>query len=208
LSNHFTRTSHDQGTSWRTRRWPSVRRSGDLVFHRGHRRRRHLVQSHKTSSWARIHPEWIYPLRFKRIEPISVMITIVTAFMASSVVTIFTAVELDRLRAKQQKADTVAKLGLMALKEISNSQLELIRLTEEVVGSLDKYWANIDTIQHILLVCDVAERQVSVMESVMQAAMGGHVSVTAFTELHYARIALKIGREAKDAGLQPVARHL
>jgi hypothetical protein len=42
----------------------------------------------------------------------------------------------------------------------------------------------------------------------MQAAMGGHMSVTAFTELHYARIALKIGREAKDAGLQPVAKHL
>jgi hypothetical protein len=101
----------------------------------------------------------------------------------------------------------VAKLGLMASKEISNSQLELIRLTGEVVGSLDKYWANIDTIQHVLLVCDVAERQVSVMESVMQAAMGGQVSVTAFTELHYARIALKIGREAKDAGLQPVAKH-
>jgi hypothetical protein len=41
------------------------------------------------------------------------------------------------------------------------------------VGSLDKYWANIDTIQHVLLVCGVAERQMSVMESVMQAAMGG-----------------------------------
>jgi hypothetical protein len=76
------------------------------------------------------------------------------------------------------------------------------------VGSLDQYWANIDTIQHVLLVCDVAERQVSVMELVMQAAMGGQVSVTAFTKLNYARIALKIGREAKDAGLQPVARHL
>jgi hypothetical protein len=76
------------------------------------------------------------------------------------------------------------------------------------VSSLDQYWANIDTIQHIFLVCDVAERQVRVMESVMQAAMGGHVSVTAFTELHYARIALKIGREAKNAGLQTVTRHL
>jgi hypothetical protein len=46
------------------------------------------------------------------------------------------------------------------------------------------------------------------MESVMQTAMGGHVSVTAFTELNYARVALKIGREARDAGLEPVARHL
>jgi hypothetical protein len=94
------------------------------------------------------------------------------------VVTIFTAVELDRLKSKQQKADVVEKLGLMVSKEISNSQLELIRLTGEVVGSLDKYWSNIDTIQHVLLVCDVAERQVSVIELVMQAAMGGHVSVT------------------------------
>jgi hypothetical protein len=132
------------------------------------------------------------------------MIAIVTA----SVLTIFRAVALDRLNAKQQKADTVAKLGLMASKEISNSQLELIRLTQEVVGSLDQWWANIDTIHHVLLVCDVAERQVSVMESVMQAAMGGHLSVTAFTELNYARIALKIGRGARDAGLEPVARHL
>jgi hypothetical protein len=136
------------------------------------------------------------------------MIAMVTAFVAASVVTIFTAVELDRLNAKQQKAATVAKLGLMASKEISNWQLELIRLTLEVVGTLDQYWANIDTIQHVLLVCDVAERQVSVMESVMQAAMGGHVSVTAFTKLNYSRIALKIGREAKDAGLEPGARHL
>jgi hypothetical protein len=179
-----------------------------LVFHRRHRHRRHLVQSLESSKWARIHPQWIYPLRVKRIEPISVMIAIVTAFVAASIVTIFTAVQFDRLNAKQQKAATVAKLGLMASKEISNSQLELIRLTQEVVGSLDQYWAKIDTIQQVLLVCDVAERQVSVMESVMQAAMGGHVSLTAFTELNYARIALKIGREAKDAGLQLVARHL
>jgi hypothetical protein len=34
------------------------------------------------------------------------------------------------------------------------------------------------------------------------------VSVTAFTELNYARIALKMGRDARDAGLEPVARHL
>jgi hypothetical protein len=74
------------------------------------------------------------------------MIAIVTAIIAAFVVTIFTAVELDSLNAKQHKADKVANLGLMALKEISNSQLELIRLTEEVVGSLDKYSANIDTI--------------------------------------------------------------
>jgi hypothetical protein len=178
--------------------------TADLVFQHRHRHRRHLVQLHETSKWARIHPQWFYPLWAKRFELITVMIAIVTA----SVVTIFRAVALDRLNAKQQKADTVAKLGLMASKEISNSQLELIRLTQEVVGSLDQWWANIDTIHHVLLVCDVAERQVSVMESVMQAAMGGHLSVTAFTELNYARIALKIGRDARDAGLEPVARHL
>jgi hypothetical protein len=106
--------------------------TADLVFHRGHRGRRHLVQRHETSRWARIHPQWIYPLRVKTIEPISVMIAIVTAFIAASVVTIFTEVELNRLTAKQQKVDTVAKLGLMVLKEISSSQPELIRLTEEV----------------------------------------------------------------------------
>jgi hypothetical protein len=96
----------------------------------------------------------------------------------------------------------------MASKEISNSQQELIRLTAEVVGSLDNYYGNIDTIQHVLLVCDVADRQVGVMESAMQAAMGGHVSVAAFTKLNYARVALKINRDARDAGLEPVARHL
>jgi hypothetical protein len=36
--------------------------TSDLVFQRGHRRRWQLVESHETSSWARIHPEWIYPL--------------------------------------------------------------------------------------------------------------------------------------------------
>jgi hypothetical protein len=83
----------------------------------------------------------------------------------------------------------------------------VIRLTSEVVGSLEKYWSHIDTIQPILLVCDVVDRQVSVMESVMQAAMGGQVSMAAFTEMHYARNAMKISREAKDAGLQPVTKH-
>jgi hypothetical protein len=81
-------------------------------------------------------------------------------------------------------------------------------LTQEVVGSLDQWWANIDTIQHVLLVCNMAKRQVSVMESVMQAASGGHVSMTAFTELIYARIGLKVGRDARDTGLEPVARHM
>jgi hypothetical protein len=129
------------------------------------------------------------------------MVAIVTAIISVIIVTIFTAVELEKLKAKQQKVDIVAKLGLMASKEISNSQTELIRLTSEVIGSLEKYWSNTDTIQHVLLVCDVADQQVTVMESVMQAAMGGHVSVAAFTEMHYARLAMKISREAKDAAL-------
>jgi hypothetical protein len=60
----------------------------------------------------------------------------------------------------------------------------------------------------VLLVCDVADKQVGVMESAMQAAMGGHMSVATFTELNYARVALKINRDAKAAGLEPVAKHL
>jgi hypothetical protein len=60
----------------------------------------------------------------------------------------------------------------------------------------------------VLLVCDVADKQVGVLESAMQAAMGGHVSVAAFTELNYARVALKINRDTKAAGLEPVVRHL
>jgi hypothetical protein len=89
-------------------------KAADLVFQHRHRHSRHLVQRHKTSKWARIHPQWVYPLQAKRFVPITVMIAIVTAVIAASVVTIFTAVELDRLSAKQQMADTVAKLGLMA----------------------------------------------------------------------------------------------
>jgi hypothetical protein len=128
--------------------------------------------------------------------------------IAASVATIFMAVELDILRAKQQKTDAGAKIGLMASKEISNLQVELIRLTAEVTKALDAAWGSIDTINHVLLVCDMADKQVGVMESAMQAAMGGHVSVAAFTELNYARLALKINRDAKAAGLDPVARHL
>jgi hypothetical protein len=150
----------------------------------------------------------IYPFRAKRFELVTIVIALVSAVIAASVATIFTAVELDRLRAKQQKADTVAKLGLMASKETSNSQVELIRLTLEVVNALNNAWGNIDTIQHVLLVCNVADKQVGVMESAMQVAMGGHLSVAAFTELNYARVALKTNRDAKAAGLEPVARHL
>jgi hypothetical protein len=114
--------------------------TADLTFKHRHRHRRHLVQRRKTSKWARIQSEWVYPLRAKRFEPISIMIVIVTAVVAASVVTIFTAVELDRLNAKQQRVDIVAKLGLMASKEISNSQLDFIRLTKEVVSALDNAW--------------------------------------------------------------------
>jgi hypothetical protein len=89
----------------------------DLTFKHRHRHpRRTLVKRHETSEWARIWPEWIYPLRAKRLEPVTIVIALVSAVIAASVATIFTAVELDRLRAKQQKADTVAKLGLMASK--------------------------------------------------------------------------------------------
>jgi transketolase len=118
-------------------------------------------------------PEWIYPLRAKRFEPVTIVIAFVSAVITASVATIFTAVELDKLRAKQQKADNTAKLGLMASKEISNSQVELICLTAEVTNALDAAWGSIDTINHVLLVCDVADKQVGVMESAMQAAMGG-----------------------------------
>jgi hypothetical protein len=94
------------------------------------------------------------------------------------------------------------------VKEISNSQVEMIRLTSEVVNALDSAWGNIDTINHVLLVCDVADKQVGVMESAMQAAMGGHESVAPFTELNDASLALKMNRDDKAAGLEPVARHL
>jgi hypothetical protein len=116
--------------------------------------------------------------------------------------------ETTEFKKKQQKADTVAKLGLMASKEISNSQVELIRLTAGVTNALDAAWGSIDTINHVLLVCNVADKQVGVMESAMQAAMGGHVPVAAFTELNYARVELKINRDARAVGLDPVARHL
>jgi hypothetical protein len=175
----------------------------DLTFKHRHRHARTLVQRRETSECARIRPEWIYPLRAKRFEPVTIVIALVSA-----VATIFTAVELDRLRVKQQKAYAVAKLGLMASKEISNSQVELIRLTAEDTNALDAAWGSIDTINHVLLVCDVADKQVGVMESAMQAAKRGQVSVVAFTELNYVRVALNINRDAKAAGLDPVARHL
>jgi hypothetical protein len=113
--------------------------TADLTFKHRHRHARKLVERRKTSDWARIRSEWIYPLRAKQFEPIIIVIALMTAAIAASVVTIFTAVELDRLRAKQQNADTVAKLGLMASKEISNSQVELIRLTSEVGKLLDNW---------------------------------------------------------------------
>jgi ABC-type uncharacterized transport system fused permease/ATPase subunit len=59
------------------------------------------------------------------------MIAIVTAFVAASVVTIFTAVELDRLNAMQQKADTVAKLGLIASKKVKEN-IQLTTGTDQV----------------------------------------------------------------------------
>jgi hypothetical protein len=157
----------------------------DLTFKHTHRHpRRTSVERRETSEWAWIRPEWIYLLRAKWFEPVTIVIALVSAFIAASVATIFTAVELDRLRAKQQKADTVAKLGLMASKEISNLQVELICLTAKFTNALDAAWGSIDTINHVLLVYDVADKQVGVMESAMQAAMGGHVSVEAFTELN------------------------
>jgi hypothetical protein len=102
----------------------------DLTFKNMHRHpQRTLVERRETSEWARIRTEWIYPLQAKQFETVTIVIALVSAVIAASVATIFTAVELDRLMAKQQKVDTVAKLGLMASKEISNSQVELIRLT-------------------------------------------------------------------------------
>jgi hypothetical protein len=156
--------------------------ASDFIFHCAHGRRRpHTIVSHETLSWAQIHPRWIYPLRVKRTELITIMVAIVTALIAASIVTIFNAVEIEKLKTKQQKAEIMTKLSLMALQEISNSQAELIRLTSKVVGSLLKWWANMDTIQHFLIVCDVADQQVDVIESVMQAAMGRHMPVAAFT---------------------------
>jgi hypothetical protein len=90
--------------------------TADLTFKHRHRHRRNLVQRRETSEWARIRSEWVYPLRAKRFELITIMIAIVTAAIAALVVTIFTAVELDRLKANQQRTDTVAKLGVMASK--------------------------------------------------------------------------------------------
>jgi hypothetical protein len=59
-----------------------------------------LVERRETSEWARIRPEWISPLRAKRFKPVTIVIALVSAVIAASVATIFTAVELDRLRAK------------------------------------------------------------------------------------------------------------
>jgi hypothetical protein len=71
----------------------------DLTFKHRHRHARTLVERRKTSEWARIRPEWIYLLRAKRFEPVTIVIALVSAVIAASVATIFTTVELDRLRA-------------------------------------------------------------------------------------------------------------
>jgi hypothetical protein len=67
-------------------------------FKHRHRHARKLVERRETSEWARIRPEWISPLRAKRFEPVTIVIALVSAVIAASVATIFTAVELDRLR--------------------------------------------------------------------------------------------------------------
>jgi hypothetical protein len=160
----------------------------DLTFKHRHRQTpRTLVERRETSEWARIWPEWIYLLRAKRFKPVTIVIALVSAVIAASVAKIFTAVELDKMRAKQQKADAVAKLGLIASKEISNSQVELIRLTAEVKNSLDAAWGSIDTIHHEVL---NNHHYVTVPTVVLILFVGGTILVI---------IGVMIARRSKDA---------
>lgn len=145
--------------------------------------------------------------RTKRFVVTLVTIAIIAASVATTVGGVYLAAEIHRIKQKQERLDYLSSLHIKATKAIGNSEEELNRLTQEVVGVLDRYWTSMDTIGHVQLVVDVVDRRLTVIEAAYEAAMQQKVAVTSFTELHFARTAMKVERDARQAGLQPVTKY-
>ena len=173
----------------------------DFLFNR-HRR-------DTTGWWMQLHPALTEDptRRVKRVDPVTIVVAIIAATVAASVVTAFTASELAGMKKEEARQAGLLQTGLFTSLEMSNSLTELNRVTEEVLVAIQDYYATMETMEHVALVCDIVDRRIAVITSVLQSAMHGRVSVAAFTETHYARVAMQVERDARDAGLAPVSKY-
>jgi hypothetical protein len=74
----------------------------------------------------------------------------------------------------------------------------------KLLGSDIRTW---NSSEHVNLLITAVDRCMEVITSAFQCAMDQKISVLSFTELHFARTAMKMERNARQAGLIPVSKH-
>jgi hypothetical protein len=142
----------------------------------------------------------------------SIVLTIIAiaALVAVSAATIggvYLAEELERQKRPEELYAGISALTLDGVAQLSSTQVELNRITQEVVKSLGSEARTWYTSDHVNILITAIDLRMVVITSAFQCAMDQKISVLSFTELHFARTAMKVERDARQSGLIPVSKH-
>jgi hypothetical protein len=161
-----------------------------------------------TTPWTKLILEGLN-LDPKKIRSIVLTIIAIAALVAVSAATIggvYIAAELERQKLREELYTGISALTIDGVTHLSSTQEELNRITQEVVNSLGSEARTWYTSDHVKILITAIDRRMEVITSAFQCAMDQKISVLSFTELHFARTAMKVERDARQSGLIPVSK--
>jgi hypothetical protein len=162
-----------------------------------------------TTPWTELILEGLN-LNPRKTRGIVLTIIAIAALVAASAATIgglYLAEELEQHKCREELYAGISSLTLDGVAQLSGTQEELNRITQEVITSLESEYATYYTSEHVNLLLTAINRRMEVINSAFQCAMDQKISVLSFTELHFACTAMKGERDARQAGLIPVSKH-
>jgi hypothetical protein len=147
------------------------------------------------------------PRKTRGIVLTIIAIAALVAVLAATIGGVYLAKELERQKRREELYAGISALTLDGVAQLSSTQEELNRITEEVIKLLGSDIRTWYTIEHVNLLITAVNRRMEIIMSAFQCAMDQKISVLSFTELHFARTAMKVERNARQAGLIPVSKH-
>jgi hypothetical protein len=125
------------------------------------------------------------------------------AVSAATINGVYLAEELEQQKRRKELYAVISALTLYGVAQLTSTQEELNRITQEVIKLLGSDIRTWYTSEHVNLLITPVDRRMEVFTSALQCGMDQKISVLSFTELHFARTAMSV----EPAGLIPVSKH-
>jgi hypothetical protein len=147
------------------------------------------------------------PMKTRSIVLTIIVIAALVTVSAATIGGVYIAAELERQKRCEELYAGISALTIDGVNHLSSTQEELNRITQEVVNSLGSEARTWYTSDHVNILITSNDRCMEVITSAFHFTMDQKISVLSFMELHFARTAMKVERDAQQSGLIPVSKH-